>query len=237
MVTTMDSSPTATTAPTPTLADLRLWQLISPTLPVGGYSYSQGLECAVQMRWVSDESSLADWLVGYAESSLCALELPLLLRVHGALMAADVAGAANWGAHLASARETSELRREDHDMAMALRRLLRTLAPEFSPPPGPAAKSYIAVFAAISAHWAIPARAAAAGYVWSWAENMIAAATRLMPLGQSAAQRLLFDLAGQCETWVKQAELCRDADIGFTGPGFMIASAAHETQYSRLFRS
>lgn len=221
----------------PGLSDLRLWQLISPTLPVGGYSYSQGLECAVQMDWVTDEEDLSDWLTGYAEHSLCGLELPLLLRVHGAAVAADPGAVSHWGALLASARETSELRREDHDMAMALCRLLRTLAPDFSPPAGAAANSYIAVFAAICAHWTIPARAAAAGYVWSWAENMVAAATRLMPLGQSAAQRVLFELGAKCGAWIAQAESLSDENIGFSGPGFTIASACHETQYSRLFRS
>ncbi|MEQ8663640.1 MAG: urease accessory UreF family protein [Gammaproteobacteria bacterium] len=215
----------------------RLWQLISPTLPVGGYSYSQGLELAIEQGRVADEASAADWIGGLAGHALVALDLPLMLRVHGAATQADAAALAHWAARLACARETAELRREDADMASALRRLLGTLAPACVLPDGAGARSYPALFACAAAHFDIAATGAAAGYLWAWCENQVAAATRLVPLGQSSAQRVLFTLGARLPGWVEEAAARADDDIGYSAPGAVIASARHETQYTRLFRS
>ncbi|MEQ8497287.1 MAG: urease accessory UreF family protein [Gammaproteobacteria bacterium] len=218
-------------------ADPRLWQLISPALPVGGYSYSQGLELAVEQGVVSDEASAADWIGGLAAHAMVALDLPLLLRVHAAATAGDAAALAHWAVRLACARETAELRREDADMASALRRLLGTLAPECLLPDGRGGRSYPALFACAAAHFSIAAAAAAAGYLWAWCENQVAAATRLVPLGQSSAQRVLFALGARIPGWVEMAAGRADDDIGYSAPGAVIASARHEIQYTRLFRS
>ncbi|MGB5253787.1 MAG: urease accessory UreF family protein, partial [Sedimenticolaceae bacterium] len=92
------------------LGRLRLMQLISPTLPIGGFTYSQGLEWAVERRWVHDRATLSDWLAGLMEDNLARLELPVLLRLHAACERADRDGLARWAMHLYASRETSELR-------------------------------------------------------------------------------------------------------------------------------
>jgi len=112
------------------LADPRLWQLISPALPVGGYSYSQGLELAIEQGCVHDEASAAGWIEGLAGSALVALDLPFMGRIHAAACNGEADMMAHWAQRLACTRETAELRREDAAMASALRRLLATLSPE-----------------------------------------------------------------------------------------------------------
>ncbi len=218
-------------------AESRLWQLISPALPVGAYSYSEGLEQAIGAGLVHDEPSAAAWIGGIAEGPLGMLDLPLMLRIHHAARRGDGRSLEYWSTRLATARETAELRRQDADMAAALRRLLATLAPRFTAPGGAGIHSYPAVFAAIAAHWDIDALATLRGYLWGWAENQVAAATRLVPLGQSAAQRILFNFGGGCAALATAAAQLADDDIGFTAPGQVLASMAHETRYTRLFRS
>lgn len=216
------------------MPDPRLWQLISPTLPVGGYSYSQGLEYAVHAGWVHDEATALAWIGGLAENAMTAVDLPLMARVHAAARAGDAAAVVALAARLATYRETAELRREDADMASALRRLLAALAPELDTL---ALASYPALFALACAHWGIAPREALAGYLWAWAENQVQGATRLVPLGQTAAQRALFALGDRLEDCVTNALAQDDDDLGYTAPGLVFASAAHETQYTRLFRS
>lgn len=230
---------TSTNAATGTVmrVEPRLWQLISPALPVGGYSYSQGLELAVEQGRVCDETSAAGWIEGLAGSALVALDLPFMHRVHAAACAGEADAMAYWAQRLACARETAELRREDAAMASALRRLLATLSPGCALPDGAGAHSYPALFACAAAHWAIAVDAALAGYLWAWCENQVAAATRLVPLGQSSAQRVLFALGARIPAWVEAATACADDELGFSAPGAVIASARHETQYTRLFRS
>lgn len=216
------------------MPDPRLWQLISPTLPVGGYSYSQGLEYAVHAGWVHDEASTLDWIGSLAGTTMGAVDLPLMARVHAAATAGDDHAVRRHGARLAALRETAELRREDATMAGALARLLRTLAPALD---DCGLASYPALFSLACAYWRIALRDTLAGYLWAWAENQVQCATRLVPLGQSAAQRVQFALGGCIADCVEGALARTDDDIGFTAPGLVFASAAHETQYTRLFRS
>ena len=236
MPTTM-RTPTTTTTSTDMRVDPRLWQLISPALPVGGYSYSQGLELAVEQGRVHDEAGAAGWIDGLAGHALVAVDLPFMGRIHAAACDGDVAMLEHWAQRLACTRETAELRREDAAMATALRRLLATLSPGCRQPAGPGAHSYPALFACAAAHWAIPVEAALAGYLWAWCENQVAAVTRLVPLGQSSAQRVLFALGARIPGWTQAAAARADDELGFSAPGAVIASARHETQYTRLFRS
>ncbi len=212
---------------------VRLWQLISPTLPVGAYSYSQALEQVVDSGEVNDEDAALSWMLGLLRHGVARLDLPILLRVHAAWAAGDAVATAHWSRSLEATRETSELRLEDLAMGGALADLLLKLGvtvPERRMP-------FAAAFAVAAVHWHISRAEACAGYAWSWCEAQVAAAIKLVPLGHTAGQRVLLALGDAIPEAVAAALACGDDDIGLSLPGFAIASALHETQYTRLFRS
>lgn len=211
----------------------RLWQLISPTLPVGAYHYSQGLEQAVSSGWVTDEASARAWVAGLLSTAVAGVDLPIVLRVHAAWRLRDAQAVRHWDDTARACRETAELRDEEANMGTALMRLARTLeAPVPEEPLG-----FAAAFAVVAADWDIAPGDALAGYAWSWGENQVAAAVKLVPLGHSAGQRILKSLGGVVEQAVQAALDCDDADIGCTAPGHALACAWHETKEVRLFRS
>ena len=215
---------------------LRLLQLASLSLPVGGFSFSQGLETAIENGWVSDRDSTADYLSAQLGQSLARLDLPLLLRALSASSSGEVERLTDWNDLALACRETKELRLTDTAMGAALARLLRHLDTPL--PFAPATElSFVTAFACAAAHWGIDARAAAFGYGWAWLENQVAAATKLVPLGQTDAQKLLGTLQQQLPAALATAEGLADDAIGAGLPALAIASAQHEHQYSRLFRS
>lgn len=211
----------------------RLWQLISPTLPVGAYHYSQGLEQAVDSGWVADESSAHSWIAGLLGTVVAMVDLPIVIRVHAAWTAGDAEAVRQWDRIAMACRETTELREEEINMGSALTRLARTLDARAPDEP----LGFAPAFAVLAADWAIAALDAAAGYGWSWCENQVAAAVKLVPLGHSAGQRILRSLGGAVEDAVLKAFDVEDADVGCTAPGHALACAWHETKEVRLFRS
>ena len=220
------------------LCNLRLWQLLSPSLPVGAYAYSAGLETAIEQRWVDSESSLVDWVSGQLYNGLAGLDLPILSRLHQAWTLNDRAVVNAWTMRLLAARETAELRAEDIHIGRALMRLLGELGlPEAVAFDRETDVTWASAYALATTHWHIDARSAALGYAWAWSENQVAAAVKLIPLGQSAGQRALLRIAGAIPEVVSMAETVDDASIGATTPGISLASGWHETQYTRLFRS
>jgi len=213
---------------------LRLLQLASATLPVGGYAFSAGLETAQQRGWLADAHAARDWLALQLRVSLPWVDLPLLQRQLRAARTADGERCAYWNDYLLACRESAELRLAETAMGEALARLLRQLeVPAALPKPA----TFITAFAAAAAHWQVDTRAACLGYTWSWLESQVAAATKLVPLGQGSAQRLLGELAALVPAALDCAEGVGDDDIGSSLPGLALAGAWHETQYSRLFRS
>ena len=220
------------------LAQLRLLQLVSPALPIGGFTYSQSLEWAVETGWVSDADGLSDWLIGLIDDGLAYLDLPILLRLYSACERRDPGGIAYWGRLLYAARETRELRAEENNRARALVTLLRDLdLAEVRVWQEALMHCQAAPFALAAVHWQIPARACLLGYAWSWLENQVAAAVKLVPLGQTAGQQVQLALAERLPGAVECAIGLKDDDIGASAPAMAIASAKHETQYTRLFRS
>lgn len=217
---------------------LRLLQLASPALPVGAYAYSQGLESAVEAGWVTDETAASEWILGLLGHTLAYLDVPLLARLHGAWRTADRSGVARWTAYLWASRDCAELRAEDRALGVALARLLADLgidgARSWADAP---ACTFATLFALAAAAWNISLADAAAGYCWAWCENQVAAAIKLVPLGQTAGQRILSRCAERIPAVVLAGLGVADADIGSSAPALAIASARHETQYSRLFRS
>ena len=221
---------------------VRLLQLASPALPVGAYTYSQGLEWAVESGVIRDEASAGRWIGDLLQHGIGCYEAPLVAALMAAWETGDTAEVARLDGEFLASRESAELRAETAQMGFSLRRLLRDLRDEslagvaafVEPPPEIA---FPTVWAGIAAAWRIDRDAALTAYLWSWAENQVMAALKAVPLGQAAGQRLLADLGGRLPAIAEKArQLPETAWSNFT-PGFAIACARHETQYSRLFRS
>jgi len=217
---------------------LRLCQLVSPALPVGAYHFSQGLEYAVHENWVRDEPTAYDWINNIAHHAIGTLDVPVLLRLYDAWRSNDAIAIKHWSQFLIASRETSELRAEERHMGKALAKVLVELELD-------AAHewvvrkhtTYAAMFALAATHWSIERSACAQAYLWAWSENQVLAALKLLPIGQSSGQRILNRIVPAIPTIVANALELADEDIGIATPLHGMASAWHETQYSRLFRS
>ena len=216
---------------------LRLWQLLSPALPVGAFAWSQGLEQAVDCGWVHDAASAGDWIGGQLEHVLAVTDLPLLARMHAAAVAGDIDRLRSLDDLLLALRESGELRAGERDLGASLSRLLADLQGTGARVDASGTQSFLAAFARAAAAWSITADDALAGYAFAWCENQVTAAVRLVPLGQSEGQRLLMALGERIPALARAAPDVDDDDIGASAPGLAMASARHETQYSRLFRS
>jgi urease accessory protein len=214
----------------------RLLQLASPALPVGAYSYSQGLEAAIEAKIVRDEATALAWIEDVLELTVARMEAPVFLRVHAAWKSGDDAMAAHWNALFLASRETAELRAETVQMGHSLARLFTELGREH--PFGSWEEvSMPAAFAWWADRCGIDAASALIAYVWSWTENQVMAAVKAVPLGQSAGQRVLFALGSVIARIGERAPDVDDDVLGNFAPAFAILSSQHETQYSRLFRS
>ncbi len=219
-------------------ARLGLLRLVSPALPVGGFSYSRGLEGAVAAGWVHDERSAGDFVIDVLERSLCPLDGAVLCRLLQAFRDDERDAVLHWTRLLTAFRESRELLLEDQQMGLALRRLLSGLEPEGARPlPEGLPPSYTCMFALAATRWGVAPEDALSGFFYACCDSMVSAALRLLPLGQSAGQRVLERALPAIERCAKHSATLRDDDIGNLCPGLALASATHETQYSRLFRS
>ena len=216
---------------------LRLFQLVSPALPVGAYAYSQGQEYVVDNHWVNSEQELKTWIVGLLNNGLCFLDLPCLIRLYDGWLSRDMDRVNDWNNFLRASRETSELLLEDDQMGFALARLLGPLGVAETDISRLAKPSFCSMMALAGVSWQIPKNDLLAGYTWSWLENQIAAATKTIPLGQTQAQKILFGLSENIDSLITRSLEVQDDEIGLSMPGLAMASALHERQYSRLFRS
>lgn len=220
------------------LALLRLLQLASPALPIGAFNFSQGLEFAIEHGGVKDAGAARDWIVGIARHGMASLDVPMLLRLHAAWSEQDAQRVHRLSAELMASRETMELRAEDLHLGQSLARVLVEFRIE-------AAREWLrcehtthaAMFALAAAYSQVPAQDTAIAFLWTWAENQVIAAVKLLPLGQTAGQRMLEDIRQQIPLIVAAAVDMADESIGTATPLAIMASAWHETQYTRLFRS
>ncbi len=220
------------------LSELRLFQLISPSLPIGGFTYSQGLEWAIEAQWVTDTKSLKDWLQSVLAASVATLELPVLIRALKAFNSGDEASVVRWSEWLIASRETMELRKEERQRGAALAKLLPNLGIEIPQHlAATVASCQLTGIALAASQWDIDGQQLCCGYGWSWLENNVVAGVKLIPLGQTHGQQIMLELAADIPAAVAQAEQIIDADIGSSTPALAIASSRHETQYTRLFRS
>lgn len=217
---------------------IRLLQLSSPILPVGAYTYSQGLEWAVETAAVNSEASALAWIADCLEFGSSRFEAVYLAHMIRAWQAEDIPRLIELDAEFIASRESAELRAETLQMGYSLSRLLVDLA-DFPtqhlaaiPQPG-----FPLAWSCAAAAWAIPVEDAVAGYLWAWAENQVMAAVKAVPFGQTAGQRLLLQLGSRLHVLAGAALHTPIENSCNYLPAFSIASSRHETQYTRLFRS
>ena len=215
---------------------LSLLRWVSPTLPVGAYAYSRGLEQAVTAGWVHDEASALAWILGVLRHGVGQLDVPVLARLHEAYTQGSPSRVEHWNDYLGATRESRELALEDEQMGQAFLRVLKTTFPgeQWMSDRAP---SYVTMFARAATLSHVPILATLLGFLWATGESQVSAAVRLIPLGQSAAQRMLAALSVELPAIAAQAAALGDEELGSALPALALASARHETQYTRLFRS
>jgi len=243
----------------------RLLMLASSNLPIGSYTYSQGIEPAIESGLIYDESSSMDFMSDYLELALCRYELPLLALMIEALMIEDVALADALGADYHASRETKEFVYESSQLALSLSAWLDNVL-ELNVPDSLLAYGFLPLFAHISSHWQFNPVQAMTTYAFGQIENMVLAAVKTVPLGQMAGQRIIWQLqqllsqqvqpltanVKQSFLYAQRLPLMADTpDIAISKlnllyqqlqisanlPNLALLSCQHERQYSRLFRS
>lgn len=216
---------------------LHLVRLVSQSLPVGGFSYSRGLESAVQAGWVTDEASTRDWTLGILQSSFAPLDGALFCRMASALVSDDRDTFLSANAWLMAGRESREFQQEDRRMGARLLSLLVDLEVPLAIANHTEGLSFCAAFALAADHWNISQAAALKGLMWVFVEGQVMAAIRLVPIGHTAGQRILISAVDTIDQASGLAQSIGDDEIGNLAPALAMASAWHETQYSRLFQS
>lgn len=220
---------------------LHLLQLSSPSLPIGAYSYSQGLEAALESGLVHDDASGRRWIVQALHQVVARFEGPVLWRLMQAFDRADMDAVQRWTDRFLAARDTAEFRAETVQMGYSLGKLVAELAlprlellallQQLAEVPLPTALAYAAV--ALD----VPPQAALLGMLFSWAENQVLVCVKSVPLGQVAGQRLLLSLRPELERAAQTAQTLTDDELCNWSPGLSLLSMRHEVQYSRLYRS
>ena len=216
-----------------------MW-LASPALPIGGFSYSEGLEAAVDTARVTTEAEAANWLLDQLELSLARVDLVVLAQAIPAWRTADAGRIAALNTWVLQTRESSELRAQTEQMGRSLLEWLRNhttatrsqldLLAELQP-------TYPLAFALAASATGAPVRDCLLAYAFGWTENMVQAAIKSVPLGQSAGQRILSALTAAIPAAIEHALTVPDNARQTFAPMLAILSAQHEVQYSRLFRS
>ncbi|MEF1290763.1 urease accessory protein UreF [Vibrio sp. M260118] len=220
------------------IASYRLFQLISPSLPIGGFTYSQGLEYAVEAGWVTDRTSMEEWLNYMVSSSVATLELPIIDRLYRALVQGELDQIEHWCDFLYSSRETSELRAEEKQRGVALYSLLKKLDIDISITDSISSHpNQLLGFCIAAREWQIELDDLKQGYLWSWLENIVMAGVKLVPLGQTDGQLAMINVTETFPPIIERANKIEQWRIGSFTPSIALASSSHETQYTRLFRS
>jgi urease accessory protein len=218
-----------------------LLHLASPALPVGAFSYSQGLESAIDAQWVTDAESARAWIESGLTNVLVRCELPFLAHQLERWHEHDAVAIASADAEFLASRESAELKRETEQMGWSMKQL--SLSLEWGDAERRATLAALApitqptAFAFAAAAQGVQAQATLAAYAFSWVENQAAAALKAVPLGQLAGQRIIVALRETIEGAVARALATPPEHINTFAPMLGVLSARHESQYSRLFRS
>ncbi|MGF1496993.1 MAG: urease accessory protein UreF [Elainellaceae cyanobacterium] len=218
---------------------LRLLQLASPVLPVGAYSYSEGLETLTQQGALATAADLQHWLTQELDWGVIRLDGACLLRAQRAIAAADFATVQYWNQWLSAVRDSEEMRSQSWQMGQSLVRLLIQLHPEQAEPFQACGLpcNFAIAFAMAAAHWQIAPQTALLGYLHSWLTNLVNVGVKLIPLGQTAGQQVLLAMDDSLERAATEIFSLADDELMTCSWGAAIATMNHETLYSRLFRS
>tara|TARA_X000001036_G_scaffold65107_2_gene55775 strand:- start:620 stop:1297 length:678 start_codon:yes stop_codon:yes gene_type:complete len=223
---------------TSNLSLLRLMNLMSPTLPIGGFTYSQGIEKAIESNWINDYSSAKEWLESQLLVNLKFTDLPILTRLYKSIETKNYKSVLYWSNILLACRETMELREEEKNRGRSLAKLIDSLEEGKSKEWSEVVKTnHLFGYALLSNIWDIPLKKLLLGYSWSWLENQVSATVKIIPLGQTDGQKLLNQIIKLIPSTIKEVETITDDKIGISQPAFIIASCLHETQYTRIYRS
>lgn len=219
---------------------MQLMWLASPALPIGGFSYSECLEAAVDTAHVATETEASTWLVDQLHLALARSELPAVAQAIAAWQADDMARVAELNRWVLHTRESSELRAQTEQMGKSLLEWLKNHTTASAAQIAALATlqpTYPVAFALAASGTGAPVRECLLTFAFGWAENMVQAAIKAVPLGQSAGQRILSALAAEIPATVDHALAVTDATRQAFSPMLAILSSQHEVQYSRLFRS
>ena len=223
------------------MTSLALLQLVSPALPVGAFSYSEGLEVLVQSNGLNDEHAVQDWLTAELTRGALRLEVAALPKLRQQLELwvhrGDVQGrygVQNLDGWLLATREASELRAQQRQMGQSLVQLLDDLG---HPLPEPLRLNWPAAWAWAASAMAIPVLDMLEGYLYGWVANQLSAAVRLVPLGPTRAQVLQQRLLPLIKEQALQLGDIDPQQMWSSGVGASLIQLAHAELYSRLFRS
>lgn len=220
---------------------LHLLQFASPALPIGAYSYSQGLEAALEAGIVKDAASARHWIVEHLQQVVAYWEAPLCWRLMQAFAARDEAAVFDWSERFIASRDSAEFRAETIQMGYSLTKLLAELGVADGPLldllQGQAEVALPTAFACAVVALDIPHEAALLAMLFAWAENQVLVCVKSVPLGQVAGQRLLLSLRPELEAAALLAQRLPDDEMSNWAPGLSLLSMQHEVQYSRLYRS
>ena len=216
---------------------LQLIWLASPALPVGGFSYSEGLEAAVELAGVGTEEAAGQWLSDQLHLSLARGDLAVVAQAIGAWRAGDRARIAELNAWVLQTRESAEFLLQTVQMGHSFVEWLKLHHADAAGIFSETAASYPVAFAFATERAGASVRDGCLAFAFGWAENMVGAAVKAVPLGQSAGQRMLGRLAAEIPDAVERAMALSDDERQAFSPMLAVLSAQHEIQYSRLFRS
>jgi urease accessory protein len=218
---------------------LRLLQLASPLLPVGGYSYSEGLESLISQDIIRDRVTLQAWIQRELQAGAIRIETAVMDRAYLAGIQPNSDRLQYWNQWLSAARETEELRQQSWQMGGSLIKLLVELTPEIKDLIITIDRpcNYAIAFGVAAQSWQIDRQTATLAYLHSWVTNSIGVGIKLIPLGQTTGQQILWHLQGEIDLLSQTISTLADGDLYACSWGLSLASMQHETLYSRLFRS
>lgn len=217
---------------------VRLMHLVSPSLPIGSFTYSQGIEWAVEYGWIKTVTDLKTWLNSQLTHSVTYVDIPIVVRLYQAVERRDWSTLDHWVEVLLANRETHELLLEENNRGRALTDLLIALQiPHARNLKSTLIQSQAAGFVLAAQYWQIPLEQTLYGYVWSWLENLVLSAVKIIPLGQTHGQQCLYELSPLLEPAIQIGQTLSDDELGASSFALALASSRHEAQYTRLFRS